>query len=254
MEHHKDALSSKDDEDIMDERMLMEQRIKRKAWICGYCRNRIPAEQLGDIETFKKRLFQEDIRVDEDDIEAIQQINPLLCPICYRVVSVRSRIIFIMEIISYYVFLFILYPILRICLMPVYFFQALYAFTGKEEVNDDDHGNLDLMINKDNEETKRLKEIEELLPSDANTRALLNQQHKIWKVLRHYQKKQNKIEVNENAKKAHEEFIKAKRKRKADEEKLQRQRGKIVAQLGALIDRYWKTRLAASEDAKKKKL
>merc|ERR1711933_320997 len=122
---------------------------------------------------FKERLFHADVRVDEDDIEALQQIKPLLCPICYRVVSVRSRIIFIMEIISYYVFLFILYPILRICLMPVYFFQALYAFTGKEEVNDDDHGNL---------------EIEELLPSDANTRALLNQQHKIWKVLRHYKR------------------------------------------------------------------
>ena len=249
------GIGEQNDEDIMDERMLMEKRIKRKDWICGYCRNRIPAGQLGDVETFKDRLFQQDIRVDEDDIEAIQQINSLLCPICYRVVSVRSRIIFIMEVISYYVFLFILYPIIRITLIPIYFFQAIYSITGSDDVNDDEHGSrekeLDFLSgNSDNEQLKKLKEIEDLLPSDAHTRALLNPSHKIWKVLKHFQKKQNRIGINQDAKKANDEAMEAKRKKMKDDEKLQRQRGKIVAQLGALIDKYWKTRLAASEKHK----
>jgi len=161
-----------------------------------------------------------------------------------------------MEVISYYVFLFILYPIIRICLIPIYFFQAIYAITGQDDINDEEHGSslankeLDFLNKSDTEQTRKLKEIEDLLPSDTHTRALLNPSHKIWKILKHYQKKQNKIEINEDAKMAHEESIEAKRKRKADEEKLQRQRGKIVSSLAILIDKYWKTRLAVSEKHK----
>eukprot|EP01083_Nonionella_stella_P115931 344111_1 len=122
----------------------------------------------------------------------------------------------------------------------------------KEEGNalDNDEKTLDIINNNNADasgELKKLREIEDLLPSDTQTRALLNPSHKIWKVLKHYQKKQNKIQVNQDAKIAHDESLKAKRKKQNDEEKLQRQRGKIVAQLGILIDRYWKTRLAASE-------
>merc|ERR1712241_53786 len=100
---------------------------------------------------FKERLFLADVRVDEDDIEALQQIKPLLCPIC--------------------------------------FFQALYAFTGQTDGGEDaedaglqnmnlyDH---DRRNSNTNEVALKQRQIEDLLPSDAQTRALLNPQHKIW--------------------------------------------------------------------------
>jgi len=257
--------SNEDGFHVEDERTVMEQETIKKDWICGFCRNRIPSGQLGDVLTFKERLFADDVRVDEDDIEALIQIKPLLCPICYRSVCVRSRIIFIMELISYYIFLFILYPIVRICLIPIYFVKAVYAFTGKNEGGDDTednmNNNLDLYSPEDGDEAAlRLKqrEIEELLPSDAPTRSIMNPHHKIWKVLRHFHRRRDRMHKLEDVRSGHIVAVQEKRERQQNEEKLQTQRGKIVAQLGVLIKKYWSTRLDISEkhkeDARRERL
>lgn len=133
-------------------------------WICGYCRHRIPAGTLGSIETFKLRLLDCDIPVDEDDIETIQQLRPLLCPICYRTVKVRSRMIFVMEIFSYYIFLFVFYPIIRICLIPVYVYM-FYGILFSESKRDDDDEFERGKNKKSNKIDLARKRAEKLLPT-----------------------------------------------------------------------------------------
>lgn len=42
--------------------------VRKKDWICSYCRNRIPPNIIGDVTKFENRLHSHGIKVDEDDI------------------------------------------------------------------------------------------------------------------------------------------------------------------------------------------
>ena len=80
----------------------------------------------------------------------------------------------------------------------------------------------------------------------------MNPTHKIWRILDLYQKKQKKIDINQEAKLAHQSALLSKKAKKKEEERLNEQRGEMVAKLGILIDDYWKQRLKDSKEHKKK--
>ena len=102
----------------------------------------------------------------------------------------NPRIIFSMEVISHYVLLLLLYPIIRITLIPVYLGHAIVSVSREQEASDESDV---FEAAQSKADAEQMRVIEELLPSDAPTRALLKGQHKIWKVLRHH------IEINEHA-------------------------------------------------------
>eukprot|EP01083_Nonionella_stella_P265648 899620_1 len=92
---------------------------KKHSWSCGYCRQRIPANYSANLNRYFKRL-EETHNLDQADVNWIKSMNPQLCPYCYRSRKPRARPTYILENISFIIFLICVYPIMWLMLWPIY--------------------------------------------------------------------------------------------------------------------------------------
>ena len=99
-------------------------RWKRHSWSCGYCRSRIPANYSADLERYFTRL-RETHNLDQHDVNWIKSMNPQLCPYCYRARRPRVRPTYILENISFIIFLICVYPVMWFLLWPIYLYDTI---------------------------------------------------------------------------------------------------------------------------------
>ena len=97
---------------------------KKHSWSCGYCRSRIPANYAADLERYFLRLRQTH-NLDQHDVNFIKRMNPQLCPFCYRPRRPRARPTYILENISFFIFLVCVYPMIWFCVWPIYLYDSI---------------------------------------------------------------------------------------------------------------------------------
>ena len=97
---------------------------KKHSWSCGYCRSRIPANYSADLERYFSRL-RETHNLDQNDVNWIKSMNPQLCPYCYRPRRPRARPTYILENVSFLIYLSLIWPIMWLCLWPLFLYDAI---------------------------------------------------------------------------------------------------------------------------------
>jgi len=97
---------------------------KKHSWLCGYCRSRLPANYSADLERYFKRL-RESQNLDENDVNWIKLNHPQLCPFCYRPRRPRARPTYILENLSFIIFVVMIWPIMWFLFWPIWLYDVI---------------------------------------------------------------------------------------------------------------------------------
>lgn len=167
---------------------------------------------------------------------AIEALRPHLCPICYRNVSIRTRLIFILEVLSYLVFLFLLYPIIRILLIPIHvyqFFVWIFSKCSKEEGDGDEE---DDEISKVADEPP--KQVQKVMPTGDYHQTLLQRRHPVWSALSKYQRKQKIVTNNTLLRDAYHDSLATKEKLKLEDAEEAKTLNAIQHDMNGIMDKF----------------